>query len=88
MMLRHDCTDTISMPVADSGTSNSWKPWLKAGVALLVADTARIVETLKVWQYRSTWRTRLSDMDDRLLQDIGISRAEAEREISKPFWRS
>lgn len=86
-MLRHDCIDTISMPVADSGTSNSWKSWMKAGYTLLVSDMVRIVETLRVWQRRSTWRTRLSELDDRLLQDIGITRAEAMREIRKPFWR-
>jgi len=26
-------------------------------------------------------------MDDRLLRDIGLSRADAKREINKPFWR-
>lgn len=86
-MLRHDCIDTISMPVAASGTSKSWKSWFKAGTALLVADMARIVEALKVWQYRSSMRIRLADLDDRLLKDIGISRAEAQREVTKPFWR-
>ena len=86
-MLRHDCIDTISMPVADSGKSISWKSWIKAGYALLVADMARIAETLGKWQYRATWRIRLADLDDRLLKDIGITRAEADREIAKPFWR-
>jgi len=28
----------------------------------------------------------LRDLDDRMLADIGLSRAEAEREGSKPFW--
>jgi uncharacterized protein YjiS (DUF1127 family) len=26
-------------------------------------------------------------LDDRLLRDVGLSRAEAEREAHKPFWR-
>ncbi len=86
-MLRHDCIDTISMPVADSGTSNSWKSWIIAGYTLLVSDMARVFETLNVWQRRSTWRTRLSDLDDRMLKDIGITREEAYREIRKPFWK-
>ncbi len=86
-MLRHDCIDTIDMPVASSGTSNSWKSWMKAGANLLVTDMARVVETLKQWQRRSTWRVRLSDFDDRMLDDIGITRAEALREVRKPFWQ-
>ena len=34
------------------------------------------------------WRTRriLSEMDPRLLKDIGVSYAEAEAEANKPFW--
>lgn len=35
------------------------------------------------------WRQRqaLSRLDDHLLKDIGISRADVEQEITKPFWR-
>ncbi|TAD89102.1 MAG: DUF1127 domain-containing protein [Alphaproteobacteria bacterium] len=32
-------------------------------------------------------RTNLADLDDRMLRDMGISRADVERELSKPFWR-
>jgi uncharacterized protein YjiS (DUF1127 family) len=32
-------------------------------------------------------RRHLARMDDRLLRDIGLSRADAKREINKPFWR-
>ena len=35
------------------------------------------------WQQRQDLR----DLDDRLLRDIGITRRQAEREGSKPFWR-
>jgi uncharacterized protein YjiS (DUF1127 family) len=46
------------------------------------------VERMQVWQERTTQRTRLSQLDDRLLHDIGISRADAYREARKPFWRA
>jgi uncharacterized protein YjiS (DUF1127 family) len=36
------------------------------------------------WQQRQA----LLDLDDRLLLDIGITREQAEREASKPFWMS
>ncbi len=36
---------------------------------------------------RSRGRGSLAELDDRLLRDIGVSRAEALRESGKPFWR-
>ena len=32
-------------------------------------------------------RHRLMSFDDRMLKDIGISRADAMRETDRPFWR-
>ena len=40
------------------------------------------------WLDRSRQRRHLSELDDRLLRDIGVSRAEVEHEISLPFWRT
>lgn len=39
------------------------------------------------WRERARQRRALLALDDRLLSDIGISRAEAEGEACKPFWR-
>jgi uncharacterized protein YjiS (DUF1127 family) len=36
---------------------------------------------------RSRQRQVLLTLDDRLLKDIGLSRAEAMREARKPFWK-
>ncbi len=44
-------------------------------------------ETLVTWQERANQRGQLDSLDGRLLKDMGISRAEATRESSKPFWR-
>ena len=91
-MIRHDCMDTMTMPVAYSGTSNTtpniWKTWITAGFVLLAADVARVIDTLKVWQQRETSRKTMAYMDDRLLRNMGISREDAARESEKPFWRS
>ncbi len=46
-----------------------------------------ILETLLVWQERDQQRRHLAALDDRLLSDIGISRADAAREAAVPFWR-
>ena len=44
--------------------------------------------TLLVWQERARQRRHLARLDDRLLRDVGLGRAEAEAEYSKPFWRA
>ncbi len=42
-----------------------------------------------VWQWRERARQRraLLALDDRLLSDIGIGRAEAGKEARRPFWQ-
>jgi uncharacterized protein YjiS (DUF1127 family) len=45
-------------------------------------------ETLSLWQDRARQRRCLARLDDRLLRDIGIDRADALREIRKPFWEA
>lgn len=39
------------------------------------------------WQARASERARLAELDDRLLKDVGLSRADIEREVRKPFWQ-
>lgn len=38
------------------------------------------------WQELARDRRRLQEMDERMLKDIGISRADALHEASRPFW--
>lgn len=47
---------------------------------------AQFVDILLEWYERSRQRRQLLSLDDQLLKDIGISRADAEVEASKPFW--
>jgi uncharacterized protein YjiS (DUF1127 family) len=42
---------------------------------------------LAVWQDRIQQRRRLAAMPDYLLKDIGVTRVDALREASKPFWK-
>ncbi len=46
----------------------------------------RAVYTLEAWHERARGRRRLMELDDRLLKDIGLTRADVARETSKPFW--
>jgi uncharacterized protein YjiS (DUF1127 family) len=46
-----------------------------------------VAEVLLAWQERLRQRRHLSGLDDRLLKDIGLSRADVQREVEKPFWQ-
>jgi uncharacterized protein YjiS (DUF1127 family) len=45
-------------------------------------------QTLSLWLRRLRDRDQLAHIDERGLRDIGLTRADAEVEIAKPFWRS
>jgi uncharacterized protein YjiS (DUF1127 family) len=53
-------------------------------VRLLKAAINRLAE----WRERSEQRKHLAGMNERMLKDVGISRADAAREANKPFWRA
>jgi uncharacterized protein YjiS (DUF1127 family) len=57
---------------------------LKAGLKLM----QRALDMLLTWQERERQRRQLMTLDTRILSDMGISRADAVAEYSKPFWRS
>ena len=44
-----------------------------------VAVTAALLE-------RSRQRQALAELDDRLLDDFGVARSQADRELAKPLW--
>lgn len=48
---------------------------------------ARAVSLVHAWQERAAMRYRLMELDERMLKDIGLSRADALSEGEKPFWR-
>jgi uncharacterized protein YjiS (DUF1127 family) len=53
-----------------------------------LSDAAQwVLATVREWGRRSREREQVSNMDERMLKDIGITRAEALRLSSKPFWR-
>ena len=58
----------------------SWRCWLNQ-------KFGRAVGTLREWRRRRISRTALASFDERMLRDIGLTRADAHYEINKPFWR-
>ncbi|WP_417813609.1 DUF1127 domain-containing protein [Thalassospira alkalitolerans] len=51
-----------------------------AGIAIF------LVEALCVWQEKARNRRMLEKLDDNLLKDVGMTRSDLDRELSKPFW--
>jgi uncharacterized protein YjiS (DUF1127 family) len=47
------------------------------------------VDLAAIWAAidRGRQRRALGELDERLLRDVGLTRAEARRECAKPFWR-
>ncbi len=47
---------------------------------------ARLFEAVLIWQERDKQRRALAELDARMLKDLGLSWADVERELRKPFW--
>ena len=47
----------------------------------------RLPALLAVWAMRRRTRRTLSELDDRQLADVGLTRRQALLESAKPFWR-
>lgn len=53
----------------------------------LVSRIQAILEAVETWLSRRRQRLDLAELDDRLLADIGLTRADVARETAKPFWQ-
>ena len=53
----------------------------------ITAMPKHLFDLLYAWQQRATQRRHLMELDDRMLGDLGLSRADVHREGTKPFWR-
>ena len=65
-------------------------PSFRGGAALLGAFLALpffAAQVVAYWLELVRQRRHLARLDDRMLKDIGLNRADVEREIAKPFWR-
>lgn len=65
----------------------SWTGGLFARQAVAPSAGVRLIDRLLAWQDRATQRRQLAELDASLLADIGLSRASAEHEAGKAFWR-
>ena len=62
-------------------------PRLLALLKLLAQAGGRAGRVVREWRRRSRDRAKLAMLDDRMLRDIGVTRADIWHECNKPFWR-
>lgn len=58
-----------------------------AAVERIEGFAAKISQVLRTWVSRSQERRLLSQMNHRMLDDIGLTVADVDREINKFFWQ-
>jgi uncharacterized protein YjiS (DUF1127 family) len=75
-------------PLSTSEAAEGRVPVLAAPRPLVRRTTSQgWPRVMGAWIERSRQRHALAELDGRLLEDIGVTRAQAAREIAKPFWR-
>jgi uncharacterized protein YjiS (DUF1127 family) len=48
---------------------------------------SQVIDLVLTWHERARQRRHLRSLDNHMLRDIGLSRADVEGEADKPFWR-
>jgi uncharacterized protein YjiS (DUF1127 family) len=79
-------TDTIPVS-APAASLPSWSNLAAIGGRKLAHDVLALITIADGWLLRRQERRQLLTFDDRMLKDIGLSRADAWAEARKPFWR-
>ena len=85
-----NCNDTIQLPdirVNDRAVMNGKQgtkvvTWRSAMVGVAIS----VVEYLAQVQAHARNRHAIQHLDDNALKDIGLTRADIDSELSKPFW--
>ena len=74
-----DCIDTSwQRPIDPRSAPSPLAPWAR--------QMARMLQHLGEWRERARSRRLLQQLDDRMLRDVGLSRADVARECAKHFW--
>ena len=71
----------------DSARSEGRRDDGSGGSNALLQFSRRIMHVASAWRERARQRRDLARLNDRLLSDIGLSRADVEGEVTEHFWR-
>ena len=81
-----DCIDTIRAPAHRPLTAHVVAVVWLAG-RQLAWWLGRGCEAVLIWAERARQRRQLAGLNDYMLRDIGLTRADVAGETRKPFWR-
>ena len=85
---RVDCSGPATSPPSDQGDVRSLPAFSHRARGKAGTDFIRqILDLAFGWRTHIRDRRRLTELSDHLLDDIGVSRADIEREPSSSFWR-
>ncbi len=82
--MRQNCIDTFDVQTAPLP---SWGQWVNTGARLITKDMLALVTIAGRWHKRYQRRRSLRFLDDRTLQDVGLTREQVNEQLKKPFWR-
>jgi uncharacterized protein YjiS (DUF1127 family) len=77
----------FSTHVVTSGTLSSRRPVARSTERGAGDRLVQAYEQVLSWLERVHQRRHLAQLSDHMLKDIGLTRADVEAEILKPFWR-
>jgi uncharacterized protein YjiS (DUF1127 family) len=80
-------SDSLYRYVERAAPLQSWRKWLLLLGRKSWVNMEAGFRELAAMLERAQQRRRLLSFDDRMLKDIGLSRADAWREASKPLWK-
>ncbi len=75
-------------PTMLTGMSSAPARSVASIVAPAIGAVAAVIDLASAWMDRIEQRRHLASLDDHLLNDLGLSRADVEMEAAKPFWRA
>jgi uncharacterized protein YjiS (DUF1127 family) len=78
---------TLHFGTDDTCTRRHPTGWWSPGDALM-RHVQKMAHEVRGWIERSRQRRALQHLDDRLLNDIGLSRDDSRRERAKLFWQT
>lgn len=77
-----------TIPIASPARDFSPLAGTQDPLEFLIDRATRLFTVLLAWNERARQRHDLSQLDDRLLKDIGVSRVAAAHEAAKPPWEN
>jgi uncharacterized protein YjiS (DUF1127 family) len=63
------------------------RPVAAPGLRRIGAGIAALLAIFGTWHERRRFRAELEELDEHLLDDIGLTPSQARSEAAKPFWR-